>query len=88
MEHLFFLRFWKKTRNKSDRHPAEMPDVLQDLLPIHARHRRIEKDKIVTVRLDLAKAFFAIERPIDVVALLFKGLPEFLADHFLVVHDQ
>ena len=88
MEDLFFLGLRKKTRDQRDRHRAEMPDAFQDFLPIHNGHRRIKKNKVVMIGLDLAETFLAVQRAIDLMAFLLEGLPELFTDHFLVVDDQ
>jgi hypothetical protein len=65
-----------------------MADPLQDLFPIHERHRGIKKDKVVVILLDLLEPVFAVQSAIDLVAFLLEGLAKLLTDHFFVVDDQ
>lgn len=88
MKDLFFLGVRDKTRNQSHRDLAEMPDPLQDFLPIHEGHRGIKKNEIIIVILDLPEPFLAVQGAIHLVAFMLKGLAELLTDHFFVVDDQ
>ena len=88
MEDLFFFGLRHKTRDQSHRHPAKMANPLQDLFPVHERHRGIKKDKMVMMALDLLEPFLAVQGAIHFIALMLEGLAKLLADHFFVVDDQ
>lgn len=88
MKDLLFLGLRDEPRDQGHRDLAEMPDPLKDLLSIHKGHRRIEKNKIVMVVLDLPKPLFAVQGAIHLKAFMLEGLAKLLTDHFFVVDDQ
>ena len=65
-----------------------MTDSFQNFFPVHEGHRRIKKNKVVIISLDLLEPVLAVQCAVDLVAFLLEGLAEFLTDHFFVVDDQ
>ena len=65
-----------------------MPELLQDLEPVHAGHLDVEEDEVWRFTLDELDAFVAGGGLQHLVAFVFENHPQRVADGGLVVDDQ
>ena len=66
----------------------QVPQLLQHLEAVHARHLDVEKHQVGRFALDQLDAFLAGRRQHHVVAVVFERHLQRLADRGVVVDDQ